>query len=187
MDSNLFISWSGEKSKCVALALKDFLPLIINAAKPFLSIKSIDKGMRWNSEIAIHLKQAKLGIICLTPENLDSPWILFEAGALANTVDRAFVCPYLYKVQPTEIKDPLSQFQATKTDKEDTKDLIYTINRAINADLPKEQIDKSFDRFWPDLEDDLKEIPEIKITEKKIDRTTKEMLEEVLVTLTPRK
>jgi hypothetical protein len=179
MDTNLFISWSGEKSKCVALALEEYLPLIINAVKPFLSA-NIDKGMRWSSEIDSHLKQAKIGIICLTPENLEAPWILFEAGALANAVDRSFVCPYLYKVQPTEILDPLSQFQATNADKEDTRALLHTINQAISENLPINQVNKSFDKFWPDLENDLKNISDIQIEVKKIKRTSEDMLEELL-------
>ncbi len=179
MDSNLFITWSGERSKAIALALKDFLPYIINDVKPWVS-DGMEKGIRWHSEVANHLENAKLGIICLTPENLVAPWILFEAGALAKTLDDTFVCPYLYNLQPKNIKEPLSQFQVTKAEKEDTKKLMRTINHALGDKLTGEHIGKTFDRFWPDLEDNLKNIQNLQTEPKKIVRSTDDMLEEIL-------
>ena len=38
----------------------------------------MEKGKRWDREISTQLEKSQLGIICLTPENRDSPWIQFE-------------------------------------------------------------------------------------------------------------
>jgi hypothetical protein len=40
----VFISWSGERSKCVAEALRNWIPKIINAVLPWLSSADIDKA-----------------------------------------------------------------------------------------------------------------------------------------------
>jgi hypothetical protein len=78
-----------------AEALRGWLPKIINALKPWLSSADIDKGARWSADVASRLEAAKAGIICLTPSNLHSDWILFEAGALSKTLKNTFVCPFL--------------------------------------------------------------------------------------------
>src|SRR6185312_4306381 len=109
---DIFISWSGKRSRAFAEALRDWLPMIINAARPFLSSSDIDKGARWSTEIASRLEKARAGIICLTPGNMQSEWILFEAGALSKTLADTYVCTLLIDMKPTDVKGPLSQFQA---------------------------------------------------------------------------
>src|SRR5215469_4587723 len=121
---DIFISWSGARSQAVAEALKDWLPMIINAANPFLSVADIDKGARWSSEIAGKLEKSKAGIICLTPGNMNSEWILFEAGALSKTVSNTYVCPLLIGLKPADVKGPLAQFQFTMTSKVDMLQLV---------------------------------------------------------------
>jgi TIR domain len=64
---DVFISWSGDRSRAAADALRDWLPKIINAVRPWLSSADIDKGARWNVDIAAKLEAAKIGILCLTP------------------------------------------------------------------------------------------------------------------------
>jgi hypothetical protein len=40
----IFISWSGELSHRVALELRDWLPMVINALEPYVSSKDIEKA-----------------------------------------------------------------------------------------------------------------------------------------------
>ena len=176
----VFISWSGERSQALAKALRDWLPNVIQAIKPWMSDVDIDKGTRWSTDIALQLSEAKVGLICLTPENLNAPWILFEAGALSKILEKTYVCPYLFQVEPTDIKGPLVQFQSTKANKDDTKKLIHTINQALeDIKIPKEKLDEAFEVWWPKFEEYLNIIPD---TEAKQEpkRNERDIIEEIL-------
>lgn len=96
----VFISWSGEKSKAVAHALREFIPDVIQSVKPWMSDADIRAGECWSNAVAKELQESSFGIICLTADNLMAPWILFEAGALAKTISETYVCPYV-GVTPT--------------------------------------------------------------------------------------
>lgn len=145
-----------------------------------MSASDLDKGARWSSDLATQLEETSFGIICLTSENLEAPWIIFEAGALSKTLDKTFVCPYLLDVEPTDLKGPLVQFQATKAQREDTKKLIITLNHALgSSQLPQDKLEKAFDVWWPELEQKLKNIPSEK-GESRPGRPDREMLEEIL-------
>lgn len=91
----VFLSWSGDRSKAVAEALHSWLPRVLQAVEPWTSFDNIERGARWAPELAQVLEETRFGILCLTPENLLSPWLLFEAGALSKTLDNTFVSPYL--------------------------------------------------------------------------------------------
>lgn len=108
----IFVSWSGGRSRAVAEALRDWLPLVLPDADPWMSASDIHPGVKGLPEISEVLNNSNLGIICLTRENITAPWILFEAGALSKTLRESLVCPYLLDLVPTDVKGPLAQFQA---------------------------------------------------------------------------
>lgn len=159
----IFTSWSGDRSRAVAEALKVWLPSVCQKLQPWMSLEDISKGARWNPDVANQLEESRIGIICLTRENVSAPWILFEAGALAKGSDEALVCTYLLDLAPGELTDPLAQFQATVADKDDTLKLLKTLNKALkNEGFSDEEIAKAFEKRWPELERDLNRIPEDK-------------------------
>jgi hypothetical protein len=92
-DMKIFLSWSGERSKVVADALRSWIPDVIHAVKPWMSGVDIRAGMRWSREVDEELGDTQFGILCLTKENQTAPWLLFEAGALAKSVEGVAVCP----------------------------------------------------------------------------------------------
>jgi TIR domain-containing protein len=177
---DVFISWSGERSRAAAEALRGWLPKIINAIKPWLSSEDIDKGARWSTDVATKLESAKAGIICLTPGNLHADWLLFEAGALSKTLKNTFVCPFLIGLVPSDVKPPLAQFQATRAEKNDILQLLKTLNTALGENaLPEAHIDEAFEVWWPRLQSQLNTLPtEEAIT--KTHRPDRELLEEIL-------
>ncbi len=176
----VFISWSGEHSKNVAIALRQWLQNVIQTLEPWLSTSDIDKGTRWSTDIARHLEESRVGIICLTANNLTAPWILFEAGALSKTIEQTYVCTYLIGIDPADVESPLSQFQATRANKDDTRELIKTINKAQGEKaLSEEMIDNAFEKWWPDLE---KSLVQLENSDRPIEvkREQRELVEEIL-------
>ncbi len=154
----IFVSWSGRLSHKVATILRNWLPNVIQSIDAYVSSEDIDKGTRWSHEIAKELEASDFGIICVSRDNLNAPWLLFEAGALSKKFESGRVSPFLIDLKITDISGPLAQFQATPFSKEEIKKLMYSINRS--ADIPtlhNERLDSSFDKWWPDLEKDLTE------------------------------
>ena len=68
MTLQVFLSWSGPKSKELAAFLTEWLPKVIQAVKPWMS-DDIEKGDRWQA-VDSSLEQVSVGIICLTKSNL---------------------------------------------------------------------------------------------------------------------
>jgi hypothetical protein len=106
------------------------------------------------------LQAAKAGIICVTPSNIHSDWLLFETGALSKALEKTFVCPFLIGIEPADIKGPLGQFQATRTVKSDILKLLRTLNGSLNdAALPSGHLGEAFEVWWPRLETQLNGLP----------------------------
>lgn len=178
----VFLSWSGARSKAVAQALNQWLMQVIQAVDPWMS-SEIGKGARWSPEIAAKLEGSRIGIICLTKENLSEPWILFEAGALSKTKD-AQVCTFLLDLQPADVVQPLGQFQHTTIDKADVRKLVGDINAAVGKNgekaLADQVLDEIFKRSWPALEAELQKIAHQGTAVRAAQRTEREILEEIL-------
>src|ERR1700739_1897896 len=177
----VFLSWSGPRSKEVAEILRDWLELAVQALNPWMSAEDIDKGAAWDNELVGNLVDAKAGIAGVTHENQTATWLNFEAGALARTVGKTMVCTYLVGLNPAEVKGPLSRFQHTVANKQDTRRLLHTLNKALEGHgLSERIVNETFDTWWPKLEAKLKEIESV-TTPKIAARTPEDMLEEVLL------
>ncbi len=154
----IFLSWSKPRSRAVAEALNDWLKRVIQAVKPFYS-PDIEKGAKWSNELDAALEGTRFGIICLTPDNLDSTWIHYEAGALSKTPD-ALIWTFLHGINHGDVPQPLGKFQHTIAEKEDVFKLLKSINKRL-ADVGGEPIDnavlsENFEMYWPKLEERLK-------------------------------
>ena len=176
----VFISWSGDTSRQVAQALREWLPMIVQGLEPFVS-SDIHPGSRWLAAINSGLEENSFGIACMTPANLDSTWIHYEAGAIAKAVGQAHLVPLLYDVQPVDLRPPLSQFQAKSLAQPDVKQLIELMNELSTIQRPTTELDKMFLLLWPELEE---KISSITSTEQnpsnRKPRTDRELLEEIL-------
>src|SRR5713101_2950635 len=159
----VFIGWSGERSKTVALGLRKWIPNVIQAVVPWMSETDIDAGAKWLNELFTQLADTDYGIVVVTPENAREPWIHFEAGALAKSVKNdAHVCPYLIDIsEMTQLTGPLTEFQAKKSNKKDTLSLMQGINRAMpeGSRRPEPALIETFERWWSDLERVISNLP----------------------------
>lgn len=182
MATKVFISWSGELSKQLAEAIRNWIPGVLQFAKPYFTPDDIEKGAKWVSDISRELESSDIGLLCLTPDNTDKPWILFEAGALSKNFDAAHVCTILFNLEPTDLKGPLTSFQTTRFQKDDMRKLISTINNSAgDSKLESSVLTSVFDMWWPKLEERVKEIlasaQDGDIDERRSDR---DILEELL-------
>jgi len=180
MATKVFISWSGEHSRQVGEIISDWLPSVLQTVKPFFS-PDIEKGASWLTEIQSHLSGCLTGIICVTAENVTAPWLLFEAGALSNTLGKSHVCTFCHGISPSNISQPLGSFQATLVNEADVKKLIVTINNQCGTDqLDANQLNKAFDKWWPELEKRMSAITISHKDEIKKERPERELIEEIL-------
>ena len=182
----IFVSWSGPKSQIIAEAFQDFLPVSLMVVKPFISTR-VRAGSQWFETLMKELEETKFGILCITPENKDSIWIHFEAGALAKTIHHgARIVPVLFDLNPSDLVYPLAQFQAIRTTKGDIKKLIADINATLKEEgepsLTDKQIDEAGDIFWSKFENSLINIePDQASTVAEPLREERELLEELLI------
>jgi hypothetical protein len=152
----------------------------VNAFQPWLSSADIDKGARWRTELATKLGSVTAGIFCLTPSNLTAPWLIFEAGAISRTPEKTYVCTLLVDLQPSDVKDPLAQFQATKATKEDIHQLVKNLNKAlVEHSMDEALVNRAFEKWWPDLEKELRNLPPDE-TAPPPQRSDRDLLEELL-------
>ena len=147
----VFVSWSGELSCQIAEVLKKWIPCIIQSVEVFFSPEDIEKGDNWDKTISNELSQCNYGIICLTSDNTTAPWINFEAGAIAKSLDSR-ITALMVNIKPSDIKGPLSRYQATKFEKNDFFQLISAINKALETPLDHNILQNTFDTMWVALE-----------------------------------
>lgn len=180
----IFISWSGEPSHTVALALRDWLPHVIQSIDPYVSSEDIEQGAPWFPDIAQQLDQASFGIICVTKANAGSRWMNFEAGALFKSVKsvQRHVSPFLIDLKPTDLVGPLAQFQATEPNLDGVTKLVRSLNILGDPRLRDALLDAEIERWWPDLEQELRSAQEVAAAQPQAAprRGTDDMIEELL-------
>ena len=175
----IFISWSGDRSKFIATALADLLPDVFHGIETWMSEHAVGAGVRWGAELTRALEECNFGILCLTPENINASWLIFEAGSLAKSVSEAKVVPYLFDLLVADVPYPLAQFNGVSADQDGTLKLIESINNSLEKSISSERLSRVFSRWWPDLENKLQGIPSTQDVElpKRSDRA---LMEEVL-------
>lgn len=115
----VILSWSGEVSHQVAVALHASLPRFLDNVEPWISSDDIASGSGWFSGLKDALDGAEAAIICVTRANMHSAWLHYEAGAVAAKVKRPFVCPYLLGLSPSELAGlPIHQYQCREATKD---------------------------------------------------------------------
>ena len=152
----IFTSWSGDRSRAAALALKSLLQDLFEETVQVFVSDHISPGEAWAQRLGTELEQSEFGILCLTRDNWQSPWLLFEAGAIAKKFASSRVVPYLIDELPeASERSPLAQFQHVRADREGTYRLVETINSSRDNPKPEDRLRRSFEKWWPDLEQTL--------------------------------
>ncbi|MEE4099146.1 toll/interleukin-1 receptor domain-containing protein [Pseudomonas viridiflava] len=178
----VFVSWSGTRSKAVAELLADWIKCVLQASQPWISTRDIDKGAIWFSEISDQLKDTTAGIVCLTQDNKEKPWILFETGALAKGISKNRVCTFLVDLKPSDVEDPLAQFNHTSPDGSSMWGLVCSLNAGLeDARLNEKILRQVFDTYWPQFESQFRKIlDDVPAASSAAPRTEDSILDEIL-------
>ncbi len=102
----VFIGWSGEQSRQIALHLRKWLADSLDDVQPLMSEEDIHPGARWSPRVAQWLDEAQFGVFVVTPTSLNAPWFNFEAGALGKSIAEARVAPLLFGGIRQSDRDP---------------------------------------------------------------------------------
>jgi hypothetical protein len=125
--------------------------------------------VRWFDELLKVLTGAEAGILCLAAENLDSPWLHFEAGVLMTGLHRAQeraaaldaddplrdrVFTYLLGDAAQRLSGPLAQYQATATTRDETWRLVETLADVLagGKDHDGRGLSERFEKEWPSFD-----------------------------------
>lgn len=154
---DIFVSWAGRDSHAVALVLRRWLREVLPFVRPWVSSEDIRKGTRWSAELWGRLRKTSYSIVCLTPGAVRSPWVNFEAGAVARAVGgQAHVSPLLLGMTPGDLGAvPLGLFQCTEFTHRDIKRLVASINAVAAGPIAEAQVALRFDQAWPILRDEI--------------------------------
>lgn len=150
---DVFLSWSGARSECLARYVHNSLPTIVPGVRLFYS-PAIDPGATWTNAIAAAIRKSRVAILCITRDNLLSPWLQFEAGALWQRPGGATaVCPLLLDVSHKDLPGTLQLFQTRHFDKKGFKELCEFLGR--KARVGPTRLRNNFKAVWPGLEGDV--------------------------------
>jgi hypothetical protein len=177
----VFVSWSGDRSKTAALGLKSLLQDVIGESVDVFISAHMDPGVVWVQQLGKELEGSDFGILCLTEDNFQSPWLLFEAGAIAKNFGATRVVPYL--IDHIDLTAPLSQFQHVTADRAGTLSLVESINRLREMPLPVDRLQRTFTKWWPDLEQTMEGLPQTAQPAKQSDRDLLEIIWQGVQTL----
>ena len=174
------MSWSGEPSRSIATALTQWLGNVVQHVDPWMSDEKIGSGARWNDAIAQALGETNFGIVCVTRANQHAPWLIFEAGALAKSIEVARVVPLCIDLSFSEVTGPLSAFQGRPLDRDGVRRLVHDISAASEKPMTKEQMATVFDVWWPRLEAAVGEAIEAAPSDTEPSRPAQDMLQELV-------
>ncbi len=121
----------------------------------------MDKGANWPAVLGERLETTYVGVVFLTRDNLASPWLHFEVGALAKTKGGR-PCIVLVDIPPTDVQGPLSLYQHTRCTEDDIRRLVQNLREWAEGEGDKvisaSTLDTLFKRSWPSLERSLGDI-----------------------------
>jgi hypothetical protein len=146
----VFLSWSQPVAAEIATHLKPFLEDVLGTATIFMS-QAMEGGTRWSMEIPQRLESCNAGLVLVTQENSQEPWLHFEAGALSKQIEESRVVPLLCGSTVGDIQGtPLSLFQAKNLDHDDFLSVCVAFGNAFA--VGEEAVRRRFEKSWPDLE-----------------------------------
>ena len=155
----LFLSWSGARSRQIANTYNKWIKYMFPTLETYISTEDIEPGRRWRESIESGLEETYFGMLFLTPENLESRWIYYEAGSLSKGKNDSHVIPMLYQLEAGKLQEPLSAFQSMNFEKHDMLKVVKTINREMAEVMEEPLLKEIFDKWWETWEVEADKFP----------------------------
>ncbi len=161
-EHRIFISWSLDQGRQLATLTKEWIESIFMTQKCFVSSEDICGGTDWWDEIKKSLDFASVGIFCITDDNKDRPWILYEAGRIAGRLKGKGVIPMVFGISAIPPDNPLAKHQARFCNKgkaqylkvlEDINNYLPAEGKIRKKDWIKKQFDQSWEEYGPRFEE----------------------------------
>jgi hypothetical protein len=167
MTLNIFIVWSGRTSSLVARKLATWFKEVIPQVNPLMSELVPEwigtESLAWFGDLNTVLRRANFAVLCVSPENWNSPWISYEAGViLGKTNKETRVRSYVIdpEARRRNLPEPLKFFWAEMADYDGTFRLVKIINQAAGSPLSGPALEESFKSNWPGLKEVLDQVAE---------------------------
>lgn len=149
--SNVFLSWSGNKSKDMAQIFSYYLPYILQGRTCFFSPDEIPKGVGWYQYIGEALKNAECGIVFLTRDNISNPWILFEGGGLFS---KGRVNVLLCDMGKEDANNHIwANINLTSVDEAEVYKMIQSLYASTRLEFSEDVLKANFNRYWPTMKE----------------------------------
>ena len=156
MNRNLFISWSGDRSREAASYFRDWITRVIPTANPFFSDDDIRKGAISREVLDDKLRDSSFGIVFLTFENRHAPWIHYEVGML--NARKVPISSLMLNLNYSDVVGPIQNFQHSSINKVDCLHLIQSLRDFIAPDVKEESLVHFFECAWPDFQGKISEL-----------------------------
>jgi len=105
----IFISWSGETSRRLALSIKNNI-LNYPGITTFISSEDINSGTLWFNKVTASLNEMNEALVVLTPSSYARPWLNFEAGYIFGKLNKLSII-VISQDEAFAVSGPFSPFQ----------------------------------------------------------------------------
>jgi hypothetical protein len=136
--------------------LRDWLDDVIPSIAPWFSGDDIETGKFWQSELFKSLDRSTVGIVVVTPTNVNRPWLNFEAGRLSSGIESkgGVVMPLLVNLKSADITGtPLSTLNVVTFSESGVWKIVKAIHERTGNDMTAKMLKDLFDLKWGELSD----------------------------------
>jgi hypothetical protein len=134
----------------------EWLPSVLgDTVTSFVSFADIEKGEGWFERLLTELGRSDAALLCLTPENLTSPWMHFESG-MVSRMGKGRVFTYFLGTDAAKVQDPLKQIQVTVSTESDTRKLALRL--ADLAQVAESEVGVRLASAWEKLATAIREV-----------------------------
>jgi hypothetical protein len=162
----IFISWSRNPAKDIGEKLQTLLKKIFPYPNIDFFLSSSGKneivaGEDFRNKLDNNLMDSNFGILILTKNNFERPWMMFESGALSNGDNKSRIIPIFFNRDSRKIESPIEKFQNVEYNKEGLLKIIFSITKSLfdsneldnnQKQLLVNQLDTHWESFKKDID-----------------------------------